>query len=465
MAEYFIPIAVITFLIIINGFFVAAEFAIAAAPRTRVAQMAEAGSVPAQRVLVILRTPDLLNRYISTAQVGITIASLGLGSYGEHAIAEWFIGPLEHLGWVGDALAHSAATVISVALLTYLHVVIGEMVPKTLALQSAAKAAVRLSPMMAMAELVFRPLTLILNWIGAAILRLAGLPEADAAAKLISSEELAYIVEESSVSGLLDPEEQLYLENVLDFHDRMVGQVMTPRTRMVALPINADFATNMRTVIEQPHSRYPVFAESRDDIVGILHVKDLARRVTLNEQEFDLRSILREPVFVPETLSLEDMLNEFRHRHIQVAVVVDEYGGTAGIVTLEDLAEELIGEIQDEFDHEIAPFSELDARTLRVRGDLLLDEITQHYDIDFDDVEAETVGGLIMEQLGHVAEPGERAEYQGLTFDVESIDGLAVETAIIGLPEEKGEETSAASTHDEATADAASEEAPDTPTT
>ena len=440
MAEYFIPIAVITFLIIINGFFVAAEFAIAAAPRTRVAQMAEAGSVPAQRVLIILRTPDLLNRYISTAQVGITIASLGLGSYGEHAIAEWFIGPLEHLGWVGDALAHSAATVISVALLTYLHVVIGEMVPKTLALQSAAKAAVRLSPMMAMAELLFRPLTLILNWIGAAILRLAGLPEADAAAKLISSEELAYIVEESSVSGLLDPEEQLYLENVLDFHDRMVGQVMTPRTRMVALPINADFATNMRTVIEQPHSRYPVFAESRDDIVGILHVKDLARRVTLNEQEFDLRSIVRQPVFVPETLSLEDMLNEFRHRHIQVAVVVDEYGGTAGIVTLEDLAEELIGEIQDEFDHEIAPFSELDARTLRVRGDLLLDEITQHYDIDFDDVEAETVGGLIMEQLGHVAEPGERAEYQGLTFDVESIDGLAVETAIIGLPEEKGEE-------------------------
>jgi CBS domain containing-hemolysin-like protein len=285
------------------------------------------------------------------------------------------------------------------------------------------------------AEAIFRPLTAILNGIGNLILRLAGLPPSDEGAKLISSEELAYIVEESSEGGLLDPEEQLYLENVLDFHERSVGQVMTPRTRMAALPMLTSLSEVMDAVMEQPHSRYPVYDGDRDNIVGILHVKDLARAALRPAEEFSLSKTMRPPVFVPETLQLEDMLTQFRRDHVQIAVVVDEYGGTAGIVTLEDLAEELIGEIQDEFDQEIEPFTEIAPRMLRVRGDLLLDEITQHYDIDFDEVEADTVGGLVMEQLGHVAEPGEEVTFGEMQIRVEQIDGLAVETAIITLPE------------------------------
>jgi CBS domain containing-hemolysin-like protein len=429
-----IPILIIILLIAINGFFVAAEFAIAATPRTRAAQMAESGSASAQHVLETLRDHTLMNRYISTAQVGITIASLGLGMYGERVIAEWLLHPLEGLGWFGTAMAHTIATVVAVSTLTYLHVVLGEMVPKSLALQSAAGTAVRLSKAMTIAERLFRPLTAVLNWLGDAILRLVGVPPVDPDSKLISSEELAYIVDESSEGGLLDAEEQLYLENVLDFQERFVGQVMTPRTRMVGLDVNADFDETMAHTMAQPHSRYPLFDQDRDHVVGTLHTKDLARHMVSGDSLFDLRSLMRQPVFVPETLPLDELLPRFRREHIQIAIIIDEYGGTAGLVTLEDLAEELIGEIQDEFDRERAPVEKIGANTLRVRGDLLLDELTQHYDFEFPDIEAETVGGLIMEVLGDVARPGETIDYDGVQFTVETAEGLAVSTAIIRLP-------------------------------
>ena len=429
-----IPVAIIIVLVILNAFFVAAEFAIASVPRTKITQLADAGSGAAQNVLAVLRDDEMFNNYISTAQVGITIASLGLGMYGEHVVAEWLLEPLEHIGFLSVAAAHTIATVLSVGILTYLHVVIGEMIPKTLALQSATGTALFLSSSMSLAERVFRPFTAILNALGAAILRLTGLTASGTEGKLISSEELAYIVEESSESGMLAPDEQLYLENVFDFHERSVSQIMTPRTRMVALPVDSDYASALATVTELPHSRYPVYAGDRDHIVGILHLKDLARHVVSDIEEFDLAPMVRPPVFVPESLSLEATLAQFRDNHIQVAVIVDEYGGTAGIATLEDLAEELIGEIQDEFDHEIPPLRELSAEKLQVRGDLQLDELTQHYDIEFETIEAETVGGLIMESLGQVAKRGASVEYAGLIFKVESVEGLAVRTATITFP-------------------------------
>jgi CBS domain containing-hemolysin-like protein len=433
--EYLIPLLIIAVLILINGFFVAAEFAVAAASRPRVAQLAASGSSSARRVLKILSDPLEINRYLSTAQIGITLASLGLGMYGEHAVAEWLVGPLEHLGWFGVTTAHTIAIILSVGVLTYLHVVIGEMIPKAFALQAAGETAIRLSPAMAFTEAIFRPLTSVLNWIGNGLLRLLGVPPANPAARLVSSDELAYILEESSEGGLLDPTEQIFLENVIDFQQRNVSQVMTPRTRMVAIPLDADLDQVLAMIQEDRHSRYPVYEEDRDHIVGILYVKDFARRLLGGANAFKLSSLVRPSVYVPETLPLDDMLAQFRNAHFQIAVVLDEYGGTAGIVTLEDLAEEIIGEIQDEFDEEIAPFEELNSSTLRVRGDLLLDELTQHYDLDFEAEEAETIGGLIMSMLGHVAQPGEAVEYHGLHLEVESMDGLAVNTVIVTLPQ------------------------------
>ncbi len=439
MTEYVIPILIILFLCLINGFFVAAEFAIAGASRPRVAGLAEAGSASAQRVLHVLHDPQSVNRYLSTAQIGITIASLGLGMYGEHAVAEWLVGPLEHLGWLSTAAAHTIAFVIAVAILTYLHMVLGEMVPKSLALHSATTTAIQLSAAMAITDWIFRPITVVLNWIGNWLLRIIGLPIASAEARLVSTTELSYIVEESSEGGLIDPSEQIFLENVIDFSQRSVSQVLTPRTRMAALTVDADRMTTLALICEEHHSRYPVYEVDRDHIIGILHVKDVARHLLTNDQAWDLRALLRPAVFVPESTSLDDMLAQFRSQHFQIAIVMDEYGGTAGIVTLEDLAEEIVGEIQDEFDEELPPFVALDDHTLRVRGDLILDELTQHYDLDFEIEEAEdteTVGGLIMSILGHVAQPGDEAVLQNVRFVVEAVDGLAVSTALVYLPEE-----------------------------
>lgn len=433
-----VPLLIIFLLIVINGLFVAAEFAIASAPRARVAQMAAEGSAAAQRVLEILRHPELLNRYISTAQVGITIASLGLGMYGEHILAEWLLRPLEHWGWLGNAGAHTIATILAVTLLTYFHVVVGEMVPKSLALQAADQTAVRLSDVMAMADRIFRPLTLVLNRIGNRLLRLLGI-DSEHSIRVISSAELEYILAESTEGGLLDPTEQVYLENVLDFSERTIGQVMTPRTRLAALPVDAPLPAVMESLREHHHSRYPIYEVDRDHVVGILHIKDLARYLQRKgvreaERAFALRRLIRPVIFVPETLSLEQMLDRFRQEHVQVAIAVDEFGGTAGLVTMEDLIEEIIGEIQDEFDTEIPPFSEIGPQILRVRGDLLLDELNQHYALKLYNEEVDTVGGLIMAALGHLVHPGETVTYDQIRFEVESMEGLAVKTVRLYLP-------------------------------
>ncbi len=441
MSLAFWPILVILGLILINGVFVAAEFAVAGANHTRIAQMAEGGSKEAQRIGAILRNSTLINRYLSTAQVGITLASLGLGMYAEPTIAHWLYALFEKPGWLSLAAAHTVASVVGVIFLTGLHVVLGEMAPKSFALQSADTMAVRLISFMTFTERLFLPLTSFLTWSGEGLLHWLGMPPVDASANVVSSVELAYIVEESAESGLLEPGEQLYLENVLDFHDRIISQIMTPRTRMQALPVDATEAAVMDLIREHQYSRYPVYTEDRDHILGILHVKDLARYFVAQndqghsgEQPFDLTQVIRPAVFAPETLPLEQMLMRFRREHIQIAIVVDEFGGTAGLVTLEDLVEELIGEIQDESDQELAPFEEIAPRTLRVRGDLLLDELNQHYELSLKHAEAETVGGLIMAMLGHVAKPREHVTYMNVGFEVEFMEGLAINTVIVHLP-------------------------------
>lgn len=435
MSEFLIPIAVITALILFNGLFVAAEFGIASAPRTRVQQFAEEGVAAAHRVLETLRTPRRLNRYISTAQIGITLASLGLGMYGEHAVAEWLLHPLETVSWLSVAAAHTVATVVAVSVLTYLHVVFGEMAPKTLALQHPAETAIRLDRVMAFCTRLFLPLTLFLNWAGDAILRLIHLPLASAAERLASSAELAYIVEESSLRGLLDRTEKTYLENVFDFHERTVAQIMTPRNRMVAVPVSADEGEVLAALSSWPHSRYPVYEGDRDNVIGILHAKDVAQRIVNFPGNFDLRACMRPALYVPETLPLEAMLQAFRRNHIQFAIVVDEFGGTAGIVTLEDLIEEIVGEIHDEFDAELAaPLELVDLNRARVRGDLLVDELAQHLGIMLEHPEAETVGGLIMAELGALPSVGARIEYGGLVLVVERMEGMAVASALVEWP-------------------------------
>lgn len=439
MAEFLIPILIISILILLNGLFVAAEFAIVGAPHTRIAQKAESGSSLAKRVLNILRDPDEQNRYLATAQVGITIASLGLGMYGEHTVAEWLLKPLENLGRLAEPAAHSIAVVISVGLLTYIHVVLGEMIPKSISLGSAETTVMRLARPMLIMERIFFPIVAVLNGIGNWIIRLMGIPSASEQARLFSPQELEYIVEESYAGGLLDPEERLYLENIFDLSERTVGQVMTSRTRIVGIPVNSEESAVLRRACQARFTRLPVFEGDLDHIIGIVHLKQLARQQTHPDEAFDIRILSRQPIFVPESLSLEALLVRFRKEGLQMAVVIDEFGGTAGLVTLEDLVEEVVGEIQDEFDQEIDPIQQLAPRKLRVRGDLLLDELNQHFDLNLAHVDADTVGGLVMTLLGRVLRSGDTVETEGVRFEVETVKGLAVQTLLVTLPPKQDE--------------------------
>jgi CBS domain containing-hemolysin-like protein len=355
--------------------------------------------------------------------------------YGEHTLAEWFLDPLESLGRLAAPLAHTLAVLASIALLTYLHVVLGEMVPKSIAIQSAERSVLWLDRIMAFAGWIAYPVVALLNAIGNGIVRLLGIPPAGAGSRVMSPDELEYIVEESYAGGLIEADEQLFIENILDLSERTVGQVMTPRTRIVGLSTNASEEMVLGRMCEARFTRYPVFEGNLDKITGILHVKNFARQQVHAEILFDLDQLASKPLFVPEALSTEEMLVQFRREGAQMAIVVDEFGGTAGLVTIEDLVEEVVGEIQSEFDQEIPPLQALEPGKLRVRGDLLLAELNQHYDLNLAHPDADTVGGLLMALLGRVLRPGDAAELDGLRFEVESVRGLAVQTVLIELPE------------------------------
>jgi CBS domain containing-hemolysin-like protein len=440
MNELILPIGIITLLIVLNGLFVAAEFSIVGSARTRLAEMAEEGSKWAGQVLRILQDPNRQNRYLATAQIGITIASLGLGMYGEHTVAAWLVHPFERVSRVGEAQAHTAAAVVAIGLLTYLHVVLGEMIPKSLALTWPERTVLALQPAMTLISRLFYPVVFIVNLSGNAVLRLVGISPAGSGSRVMGPEELELVVEESFAGGLIEAEEQLFIENILDLGERAVGQVMTPRTRITGIPLGSSEEAVLKLVCETGHTRFPVFDGDLDSIRGILHTKALARQQVHAGQEFDLATLASAVMYVPESLSLEQMLGRFRLEGQQIAIVLDEYGGTAGLVTLEDVVEEVVGEILDEFDQEIPPMKALGQGRLRVRGDLLLDELNQHYDLDLRHPDADTVAGLLMAELGRVVEVGDRAVFDGVRFTVESVKRLAVQTVMVELPEPDGED-------------------------
>jgi CBS domain containing-hemolysin-like protein len=437
-AEYLLPILIIAFLILLNGLFVAAEFAIIAAPKTRITQLADNGSIPARHILKILEDPAKQNLYLTSSQFGITIASLGLGSYGEEVLAEWFLTWFSGMRVINQVLAHTLASIIAVALLTYLHVVLGEMIPKSIALQSAESTVIKLNSPMTVIQKIFAPIIWLLNGIANQIVKMMGIPPADIHSRILTPAEIEYVVDESSAEGLLQDKETLFIENILDLPDRSVAQVMTPRTQMVALSLDQDRAELMKQITNTLKSRFPVYQESIDEIIGILHIKDLARSMVNPDQEvINLENLLHDPVFIPDSLSVEKALKQFRSENIQIAIVIGEYGETAGILTLEDLIEEVVGEIQDEFDQEITPIEVINQNKIRVRGDVILDEINQHYDLDLDHPDAYTIGGLVMSLLERIPQPGDHVAYQEIDITVEAVERLAVQSVIIYFPPEK----------------------------
>ncbi len=439
LATLIVPVIVIIVLVLLNGFFVSAEFSIIGVRATQLEQMIDEGSAAAQGVLNVLDSRVKQDRYIATAQLGITIASLGLAMYGEPAISH-FIEPYLALlmrGEPNEAVVASAGYVIALSLLTYLHVVVGEMVPKSLALDDAARMTLRIARPMQVAQAILNVPVRILNSIGRLLLRIFRIQAAEGHARVLSPEELELIVTESVEDGLLKEEEEEMIRNIFDFSDRVVGQVMTPRTRVQAIPFDMPLDEMLKLVTESRHSRFPVYEGDLDHIVGILHLKDLVRQTIKSKGNFDLRLILRTAPSVPENYPVEKLLAVFKRRRLHMAVVLDEFGGMDGVVTLEDLVEEVVGEVRDEFDLEKEPFVELCPGVIEVAGNYLVDDLVEVVDLgEPDDLpDVETVGGLIVTWLGRLPVKGDEFFFKdSVYFKVLDVDRRAILRARIEFP-------------------------------
>jgi CBS domain containing-hemolysin-like protein len=432
-------LAIITTLIVLNGIFVAAEFAIVGAPRAAIDTRAGHGDRLARLVQSVLRDPRKQDRYIATAQLGITVASLGLGMYGEHVLAEAIyraVGSTAAPAWL---VSHGVASVIAVGILTYFHIVVGEMVPKSLALQHAERLALWITPPMLWTKNLLFPLVVALNELGNLVLKAFGVNRrAQNADQYYTPEELQLIVQESEELGAIRTEAGRMLQELFEFGDLTAAQAMVPRVRITGLQIGLPPERIRELLRGAPHTRYPIYEKDLDHIVGMIHIKDLLRLLV---QNLSIAADHARPVpVVPETAELDAVLSVMRRDRTQMAVVIDEHGGTAGIVTLEDLFEEVIGEIDEGPRSEAQVYRDRGGR-LRVPGTMRVDEVGQEFDLDLEHEDVDSVSGLVLTILGRPPAVGDRVRYERLQFEVTAIKGHGVAEAAVCL---NGADTGAA---------------------
>jgi putative hemolysin len=440
----------VVLLVVMNGFFVATEFAIVAVRRSRLEQLVRAGHPTARAAQDVV---GHLDTYIAACQLGITMASLALGWLGEPALAHLVEPPLVVLvGTFAPAAAHGVAIGVSFALITALHIVIGELAPKGLALQRPEATALWVARPMQLFYLVFRwPITL-LNAVGNGVLRLGGLQPASGHEMVHSVEELRLLVTSSQAAGVVEESEARIARRAFYFADRTAGELMTPRTELEAVPITATLDQLLHLAATGLHNRIVVYAESLDDILGVLHVRDLFTTLDQPRAAFDLRPLVRPVLFVPESKPADDLLEEMRAARRQLAVVFDEYGGTAGVVTLEDLVEALVGQIGEEPPIGTDPLldggqSQPDGSQV-LDGLMRLDEFEELTELKLDEAvhdEVSTLGGLMMVTLGRIPEVGDEVKIGGRTLRVEQRAGHRVATVRL-LPALPPSTTDSAST-------------------
>ncbi len=421
-------ILVILVLIVVNGLFVAAEFAIVGAPRATIDSRAANGERVARLVQRILQDPLRQDRYIATAQLGITLASLGLGMYGEHGVAEWLTPRLEALGPFRFVAAHTLASALAVAILTYLHIVFGEMIPKSLALQRADRVVLAITPLMRAFELLLFPLVVSLNGLGRLLLAMIGVRrQARGVEHLYSPEELAHVVTESQAGGLLREESGQILRELFEFGDLTAREVMTPRVRIAGMPVGADADTIAAIVRKHPFTRYPVYSDSLDHVVGLVHVKDLLA-LTRAARPLDA-SLVRPLPIVPDTASLGTVLDTMRRQHAQMALVIDEHGGTAGLISHEDLFDEVVGEFAETATERTSIYRDVRGR-LHVSGTARVEEAGEALGVELEHEDVDSVSGLVLTLLGRPPHVGDAVEYDGVRFEVVAVEGHGVREAI-----------------------------------
>jgi CBS domain containing-hemolysin-like protein len=417
-------LAAVLALVVANGFFVAAEFAIVTVRKTRIDQLVAEGVRRAVGVREAITAPD---RFIAATQVGITMTSLGLGWLGEPTVERLVEPLLSYLpaDWARVG-AHSIAIGISFALITSLHVVCGELAPKTIALQHAEKTALLVTAPTRLFMRALWPFIALLNTLGTRMVRLLGLRPPSGHSMVHSEEELKMLVTASQEAGVLEEDEEQMLHRVFGFGDLTAGQVMVPRTEMNGISAAATLPQLIEKVARQPHPWLPVFGKGMDDIIGFLHVEDVFPALNAPAADFRVTDYLREAVTVPETLNADDVLEEMRRKGTHHAVVIDEYGGTAGLVTFEGLMERIVGEVGSEFSAGRTRISVLPDGSALVDGLALTTDVNEQFGLHIDEDVYTTVGGFVLGQLGRRARLGDRVEVEGRILRVEALDGLRV---------------------------------------
>ena len=431
-------ILIVTALILINALYVAAEFAAVSVRRSRIRQLAADGNPLAAWLLPVIESPAALDRHIAACQIGITLSSLVLGAYAQATIAVWLTPWFAGLGGLQEAAAQSTSAAVVLLSLTVLQVIFAELVPKSLALQYPTQTSLYTLLGMIPSLWVYRPFIKWLNGTGLLILRMMGAPQ-QGHRHIHSPEEIELLIAESRDGGLLEPDEHRRLHRALRLNLRQARQLMVPRRKISAVDVNTPLNEVIDIVARSPFSRLPVYRESIDNIVGVLHTKDLARSLVSNERGGSLAAIIRPIASVHESVAADRVLKELRERGSHQALVVDEHGGTAGLVTLEDVLSELLGDVGDEFKPgQPVPETLSDGR-LRLPGAMSVDDAAAVLRTKWD-TEATTVAGLVTEQLGHLPAAGELAFAGVFEFNVESVVGHAVETVIARRIAEEPEE-------------------------
>ncbi len=418
----FFELLAVAALILVNAFFVAAEYGLVTARRTRIREMEAEGDRRARTVLKITESPP---RFIAAMQLGVTLASLGIGALGEPVLKRV----------LDPVMATALAIVIAFLIITFLHVVIGELVPKGAALKYSERTALAVSTPVRGFFVLLWPLIWVLQRTTEAVLRGLGMEPPGAEGDVHSEAELKMLLDRSKRHGEIEQEEQEMLYKVFDFADKEAADVMVPRPEVVALSVDLPPEECLAAVMDSPYTRYPVYRRSLDEIVGVLHVRDLfSALMDRGIAEVEVEGILRPAFVVPETKDLAALLAEFRAKNQHMAIVVDEYGAMQGIVTLEDLLEEIVGEIEDEFDLPDESVERIDDRTIRIHGTFPIDDFNEQFGTELPIEDYHTVAGFVFGQLGRAPEPGDQVYHDGLHFEVGEVEGSRIERLTVVLP-------------------------------
>ncbi|MCB0062018.1 MAG: HlyC/CorC family transporter [Caldilineaceae bacterium] len=464
--DLFIVLAILVFLIAINGFYVAAEFSTVSAQRSRLSQLADQGDGGAKRVLGVIEDAHKLDAYIAACQLGITLSSLILGFYGQARLAQWVEPVLTQVGGGSSVAAQSISATLILLVLTVLQVIFGELTPKNIGLQYPERLAIYTSVPMEISVKLFQPLIWLFNGSGQLLLRLMGTAPVAEHAHIHSPEEIMLMVEESSAGGVLDREERRLLVNTLQLRNITARKAMLPRNRILAAPIDTPCEELYETLSTSPYSRLLLYEETIDEIVGMVHLRDLmlhhyrphgatesavhdsdnshVESEQTDSAEFGNEGenmtthsgdglltprsagIVNNIEYVPDSMLIEDVMTLMQQKRTNVAVVVDEYGGTAGMITFEDLVEEIIGEFQDEFDAEDPPLTLKEGNRMFVRGDVLIEDLNDLLGLYLPSEHVDTIGGLVTSELGFIPTSGEEITIGTTTLRVEKMEQNSV---------------------------------------